>query len=151
VAKFNKGGVAWNKGIKKLNPYEYVFDCHGNPHVEVEIFSETHGSKIMRINVEHESLLKDGAVYLTYDKKMKSCYANQKINEKMTRFHRRLFPDIKPEERVDHIYGDTLDNRVDFLRATTSKENGRNTKNHRAGRLRGTCYDKKKEKMVCVH
>lgn len=49
--------------------------------------------------------------------------------------HRMIRNVDEPKMMVDHLNGDTLDNRLNNLRVCSTKENQSNTKNHRSGRL----------------
>lgn len=57
-----------------------------------------------------------------------------------------LYYGEEPDNDIDHINGITDDNRIDNLRAATSRENNQNRKIHRDGRLVGTTFRKKVNK-----
>ena len=86
------------------------------------------------------SMLNDGYVCL-------QGYSNEHAQ---TRFHRLIFEKfVRPladREVIDHINGDTLDNRLENLRAVSNRENLQNCRVHRNGKLVGTTYHKMTKK-----
>jgi hypothetical protein len=129
----------------KTNNFSYVLNEVGQiDYVLVDIWSPKHGLHQMMIDLESVPLLKDSAVSLR--KAEFGCYATQTLNGKQIPFHRRIFPDIKPDQQVDHISGNTLDNRRGQLKKVSPRENTRNTKKHREGHLYGTHFAKSKGK-----
>ena len=48
--------------------------------------------------------------------------------------------DIPQGYELDHINGNTIDNRIENLRLVTTRQNQQNRKTHRAGRLTGATY-----------
>jgi hypothetical protein len=131
---------------KMMNDFCYVLNDAGQiDYVLVDIISKKHGLKQMPLELDDIELLKDGAVFLHKDKD--NFYAAQKVNGKTVGFHRRLFPDIKPNEEV--LHGDNpLDNRRSKLKTGTKRENQRDRKQHRNGHLYCTCFDKRRNKYM---
>lgn len=51
---------------------------------------------------------------------------------------------IAPHGDIDHINGDSCDNRIENLRVVSPRQNSQNLKKHREGHLLGTSLHKKK-------
>ena len=132
---------------KKLNDFSYVLNEEGQlDYVLVDITSSKYGLKQMKLDLDDVGLLHDGAVFLMKDKGKDVFYARQWVDGKLVLFHRRLFTDIKQNEVVDHISGNTIDNRRSQLSTGTHRENARNTKRNRNGGLYGASFCKKANK-----
>jgi hypothetical protein len=139
------GKVWWFVGRKKLNDFSYVLNEEGQlDYVLVDIISPKHGLKQMKLDLDCVDFLKDGTISLR--KQRDDFYATQWVDGKYVKFHRRVFPDIKQNEVVDHISGNTLDNRRSQLSAGTHRDNVRNTKRNRNGGLYGSCFCKRDKK-----
>lgn len=85
-----------------------------------------------------------------FNKSSKSYYAKSNIgNHKVVSLHRFLLGVTDPKLHVDHINGNTLDNRRSNLRICTAAENTKNhTKPHPRNKsgFRGVCWSKDKLK-----
>lgn len=83
-------------------------------------------------------------------------YARSSIGKKKVYAHRVVMGvgDFEVNKQVDHINGNTLDNRKQNLRIVTSRQNGLNSsirKDNTSG-VTGVCWDKRKQKwLVRVH
>ncbi|HLW00913.1 MAG TPA: HNH endonuclease [Ktedonobacterales bacterium] len=67
----------------------------------------------------------------------------------IVRMHRFVYElvhgPIPPGKQIDHINGDTLDNRLANLRMVSNRENAHNKQRHRTGKLPGTTFDTRKK------
>jgi len=74
-------------------------------------------------------------------------YALTSINGKVIRMH-RLLTNCDKNQEVDHINGNTLDNRKNNLRVCSHKENSRNVKipSHNTTGYKGVSFNKRKNK-----
>lgn len=70
---------------------------------------------------------------------------NTPDGQRQIRLHRAIVCPV-PGLVVDHINGDTLDNRRENLRSATATENKRNQKARGKGRLKGVCYRQRNSK-----
>jgi hypothetical protein len=74
-----------------------------------------------------------------------SGYVLVRVNKKLYRVHRIIWlieKGVWPKWCIDHINGDSFDNRISNLRDVSSQKNQWNRKSHRNGRLQGTTYNK---------
>ena len=71
------------------------------------------------------------------------------INGKQFSIHRLI---LKPREnmQVDHINGNTLDNRKENLRIVTRRENARNRHHKKSSKYTGVSWNTEKEKWVAA-
>lgn len=79
-------------------------------------------------------------------------YARSSINRKKIYAHRIVMEagDYETNKQVDHINGDTLDNRKQNLRIVTSRQNGLNsaTRKDNTSGVTGVCWDKRRQKWL---
>ena len=83
--------------------------------------------------------------------KDKDGYSQVGVNGRTEQYHRvvkclDLKEDIPPGIEVDHIDGIRTNNSPDNLRLVTTRENQQNRHSHRAGRLVGARFDKRRDK-----
>lgn len=57
---------------------------------------------------------------------------------------------LNSKEHIDHINGDTTDNRIQNLRVVNNRQNHQNRKSHREGRLVGCYFSKRNEGWVAL-
>jgi hypothetical protein len=104
------------------------------------------------IGTKHKMIIDDEDHNLFLSNKWKIVKADAKLVyvislKERIRFH-RLVMNAQPGEIIDHINGNTLDNRKNNLRKVTHQENiwnGRIRKNNKSG-IQGVSYNEKKKK-----
>ena len=74
-------------------------------------------------------------------------YCRVNFNGRMVSYHVIVWilstgKDIPQGMEIDHINGNTIDNRIENLRLVTRRQNQQNRKKHRAGQLVGCCFNK---------
>ena len=110
-------------------------------YVLVDVESPKHGLKQMKMSLDDLPLLDDGGISVGYVPDIKGFYAVQKVGGKHKMFHRRLFPEVLPEQDIMHLK-DSLDNRRQSLKIGSKSENQRDRKSHREGNLVGASFHK---------
>jgi hypothetical protein len=80
------------------------------------------------------------SVYTIHNRHIQQLFLHKLVAEQM------LGRPLLKGEVVDHISGQTLDNRRCNLRVVSVRTNATNTQRHRNGHLAGTTYDKKVKK-----
>lgn len=126
--------------------------------MEFTINSKTHGAKIVIIDNEDYDIIKDYKWGVS--KKVDSFYvmrtgkSDLNIKHKV-RLHRAI-TSCPSDKVVDHINGNTLDNRKCNLRVCTNAENLRNSRGKRnsTSKYKGVSYDKEKKRWasrICIN
>lgn len=103
------------------------------------------------INKKDYNIVKDYRWYARFDKKKGTFYALSHIKGKMDSIlMHRLITGATKGFVVDHINGDTLDNRKTNLRICTHRENLRNQKpqKNKSSKYKGVSYHKNQKKWV---
>ena len=98
------------------------------------IQSKTFGEFKTLIDIEDIEKIKGYCWGIRYDKRHPKHYVETHINNKRVHLHRFLLDlneTFTRERTVDHINGDSLDNRKSNLRICTQKENAQNMKTQR--------------------
>ena len=117
---------------------------------EIDIYSKKYGYlKTLVDDEDYERLQKDfNNMKWCVSKNRKGLYAQKRVNKKIIYLHRYIMN--FPNEVVDHINHNTLDNRKNNLRITSNANNLRNgtvRTNNKSG-ITGVSYDKKRKKYV---
>lgn len=140
ITKRNKEDNPSKYFIREIN--EHYIDEFGVGHIKMS-------------NTDNEMLCDSECmeVLLEYYWNEKGGYARSSKNRKKVHAHRLVINagDYNVNNQVDHINGNTLDNRKENLRIVTSRQNGLNSsirKDNTSG-VTGVCWDKKKQQW-CV-
>ena len=97
-------------------------------------FSKTYGVFKSLIDIEDVEKIKNFYWRIRYDRRNPKHYIETWVKGKRIHLHRFLLDlnnAYNPNETVDHINGDSLDNRKNNLRICTKKENSQNRVNPR--------------------
>lgn len=133
------GKIITNEYIKKGDYYE------------LHIKGSVHGNKIIKIDLDSLEQIKQIHWII-----VKSCRCNKTYYYAMTSdglLMQRFLMNVKVKDRnivVDHINGDTLDDRKDNLKVCSQKENVRKAElsmNNKSGHV-GVCWDKRVGKWI---
>lgn len=92
--------------------------------------------------------------HAAWDSRLKGFYASTTVphplrtcRKYLLKMHRLIMGlEYGDKRQVDHIHGDTLDNRRDQLRIVTNRQNNQNRRIHRNGRMSGCYFDKHNQK-----
>lgn len=114
--------------MRKRKQNQFIIN---NDYAVMIIKSKTFGEFKTLIDVEDIEKIKNYCWGIRYDKRHPKHYVETTINNKRVHLHRFLL-DLNEtftlERTVDHINGDSLDNRKSNLRICTQKENAQNMK-----------------------
>ncbi len=117
--------------------------------------------KIIRLTQNQQTMVDDDVYeilnqfkwHAMYSKSTKTYYARRSViiskgNYTTERLHWYIVGKPIKEYCIDHINGNSLDNRYCNLRIVTNRENQQNRKSHRNGRLVGCYYHKRDKKWI---
>lgn len=139
LTKRNKEGNPSKYHIRKIN--ENYIDDFGVCHIKMS-------------NTNNEMLCDKENVkeLLNYYWNEIRGYARSSIGKKKIYAHRIIMKidDFEVNKQVDHINGNTLDNRKQNLRIVTSRQNGLNSsiRKDNTSSVTGVCWDKRRQKWV---
>ena len=141
------------KRNKVNNPSKYYLRCVNENYIDE--FGIGH---IKMSNTKNEMLCDAECLeeLLKYYWNERKGYARSSIGKKKIYAHRIVMDvgDYEINKQIDHINGDTLDNRKQNLRVVTSRQNGLNSsirKDNTSG-VTGVCWDKRRQKwLVRIH
>ena len=132
------------KRNKEDNPSKYYIRCINENYID-----DLGVGHIKMSNTDNEMLCDAECMeelLRYYWNETKSGYARSSINRKKVYAHRIVMEagDFEINKQIDHINGNTLDNRKQNLRIVTSQQNGMNSsirKDNTSG-VTGVCWDK---------
>ena len=99
------------------------------------------GYKVLIDDEDYEKVM--SYKWSIHDKAKANIYFRATRKNKRIKLHRLIFGKIKEGCVLDHINGNTLDNRKSNLRAVTITQNNRNRKNMNSTGLKGVSYHPK--------
>jgi len=121
--------------------------------MEIKIYSKTHGEKKVLVDEEDYELIKNYNWYIAKTSGSKfyvKAHSHVEKNKRIFVHMHRLIMNSPECKSVDHINGDTLDNRKNNLRVCEHMENMRNQgkrKNGKTSKYKGVNFHKNMNKF----